>query len=314
MLDHHGLARTSRTSYDETAAVTILPRFDMVAWRAADAPGPLLPGAAKILKAVRADGQIEALSWGQRFRYHGSADVYTQLWVLSKGWPTSSRMRLYGRGMQHREIRVPPSVCAGTAADLTVAMVHDPARADQWLIRYLVHGCLERQLRRAERDSGTYASVYLALWERVADAQYSELQHLLLWRVIARTIQRAPVYWHADVQIAMMPQIMAAVLDSDAMPPALAAALLLVACSASTTALKDRVLPPLTARFMEFTAARPAWRLTLEEALDGRPWPQAMPRLDEGERQRASDQVSKLYGIAQQEDELIAELEPMEVE
>jgi hypothetical protein len=110
-------------------------RFDVAAWRAPESPGSLLPGSVNLLMAVDVNGHIDAPSWGQRFRHHGGLDVFCQLWSLARNWPTTSRMRLSGHGMQRKEIRMPPTVCAGTGADLTTAMIRTRRRADPNHIR-----------------------------------------------------------------------------------------------------------------------------------------------------------------------------------
>ena len=262
-------------------------RFGLAGWTIPASPGPLLSGTAKIIRAVDADGLIAPHSWGQLMRRHLDAEVFKQLWVVGRHWPTASRMRLYGRGLQHEAIGHSPTVLASVAADLTAAMIRTPDRAWRDHIRYFVHGCLEWQLRAHHASPERYAACFLALWEcATAASMDEEQQHLLLWRVMARTVERAPVYWPAGTRVLMMPDILAAMLDGAPMPPALAGTLLLVAAWNHTdgVALASRTIPALTEQFLPFALARPRWRLAFENALHGAEWPQSIPRLEETER------------------------------
>ncbi len=286
-----GAARVPGLSYIAGGMAAV--RFDVEAWRAERTAGPLLSGTDKILNAVDPAGEINGPRWGQLVRYHGSAEVFQQLWVLGRLWPITSRMRLYGSFLQRQDVVLPLSVLAGAAADLTAAMIRTPTRASSDHIRWFVHGCLEWHLRRHLPGADVFASAYLALWDRVTEESFTDAEHLLLWRILARTIQRAPVYWPSGTRVAMMPSILASTLDDADMPPALTAALLLVTSwnVAAGVAVASRVLPLLRQIFLDYTAARPTWRMVLEDALEDGPWPSGIPRLEGAERRAAQDEL-----------------------
>ena len=263
-------------------------RLGLAAPQMPNGSGALLDGTAKLLSAVSAAGAIDRPSWGQRIRHYGGTEVFQQLWERGREWPTSSRMWLYATGLRHERVRPSHAVLAAVAADLTAAMIRDPERAHRDHIRYIVHGCLEAHLRRRGADAAGFAEVYLAAWERAAGAVPDEAHALLLWRVMARTVQRAPRYWPSGTLAAMVPAAMAAALDGGEMPPTPAAALVCTVHCAGVGGVAERVVAPLRRAFIEHAAARPAWRLTLADALADVPWPADLPRLSDAERRLAT--------------------------
>lgn len=275
-------------------------RFELAAWRAPSSPTPLLAATETILGAVVGNGTIDPRRWGQRVRHHGDAKVFEQLWALAEGWPTSSRIYLYASFLQHRVVRLSPAVIAGTAADLTAAMIRTPDRADSDHIRYIVNGCVERHLHRLQVTRDVYASTYLAIWDRLSDEAFNAQGELLLWRVIARTVQRAPRYWPAGTRAAMMASIWAAVLDKVPLSPVLSSALFLVATwsEAEDVPRVSRVVQTLATQFQEYTSDRPLWRLVFEDALQDGPWPAGVPRLSDEARMRANDELWDLPTVS----------------
>lgn len=265
-------------------------RFSLEAWQAPGSISGLLKASERILGAIP-DGQIaNKRSFAQRMRQNLDAESFKQLWILSREWPTESRVELYSAGLQHPLLGHESSVLAGVAADLTLAMVAAPALAEQDHIRYVVHGCLERHLQAQDTLPESYAAIYLALWDRVTQKRLDESQELILWQIIARTIQRAPRYWPRDTRILMMPEILTATLDGGTIPPLLSGALLLVSLwsKADGISVADRVIPMLAEEFAAHAMRRPRWRLIMEYALQGANVRYPLPRLDEAERRAFS--------------------------
>ncbi len=264
----------------------MLTALSSAAWRAPISTGPLLPATQTILGAVDQLGNIDARRWSQRVRHHGTAPVFHQLWGVAQRWPTSSRIHLYASFLQHRTSRLTPDVLAGAAADMTAAMIRTPDRARRDHIRYVTNACVEWHLRRLQATPDVYARTYLAIWARLSEEVFTEGEQLLLWSVIARTVQRAPTYWPASTRSAMMADIWAVVLDEPTLALILVAAFLLVAAWSETEDVPrvSRVVRKLASQLLEGPGASGAWRLVLEDALAGCPWPPDLPRLTDDEK------------------------------
>jgi hypothetical protein len=247
----------------------------------------LLPGATRILEAVPGGLVVNDRSFAARARRNLDFDVFAQLWDMGRQWPTSTRMRLYRASTFGRGPTLTPAMLAGVTAELTAAMIRDPRHADLRHIRRFIFSNLFYELRARGADADQFAPLLLALWEALSEESFDVAGELLNWQVMARTALRIPVYCPRGTRLHMMPDVFAAAAVKASMPPVLAGVLLVVSCWSITEGLDSaaRVIPYLADQFMTIAANRPTWRLVLEEALEGAPWPKPIARLTEDERQ-----------------------------